>query len=297
MARDRIGVENGSGDAGLRRRHQRRIGGDPVRGGVGIRPVVGQRTAARAQQCHRVGEVGVEEAVVGDHLGDAGVAEQRRAVCSEREAVADALGQPQGRRRLEQTFGPVRRQPGVDRDLGDRPRSDAEKRQQAGLDDCGGDLRIDEPGDDIEQPGRAPPRHRPRQWEVPRPALKRRVGKTCVAPFDPAVAPRYHGGGVRGGGGTVKPLLSNTKFTRSSRPRRVFHIAPRRRSRKEVARYPAPANNEKPLPPPAGDSMARDRSRGRRRTARSRRAPRQSARRRWLHVPLPSPPASPYDAA
>ncbi len=192
VAADVIGREHRRRDPRLRCGHQRRVGGDALRIGGGVGPVAGQAAASPSQQRHGIGEVGVEETVVRDHLGDAGVAEQRRARAAERPALADRLGEVERGGGLDQSLGTVARQPGVRGDGIERVRAATQERQQRRFDSGGGDLRIDEAGDGIEQRPGPRARHGPRQREARRPALEGGVGEPRIAPPDPAFAPRRH---------------------------------------------------------------------------------------------------------
>ena len=99
MTMKRIGVDHLCGDQRLRRCHQRRIGGDlgavagPCRLGVAPMPRQPAAAATAPQQPHRIGEVGVEQMVMRDHLGDAAVSQQRRARAAQRPRRSESFDQ------------------------------------------------------------------------------------------------------------------------------------------------------------------------------------------------------------
>jgi hypothetical protein len=141
MSVKRVGIDHLPGDQRLRGGHQLRIGRD-LRGiacplVLGIIPIARECSAATAlaQQCHRIGEIGIKCAVMRDHRGDAAIAEQRRTILAKHPAtVVERLDQAERCCSLEQSLGPVLRQARDRRELIERHGATGQRFQQAGFD-------------------------------------------------------------------------------------------------------------------------------------------------------------------
>ncbi len=126
-----IGGDHILRDERLRRRHQPRIGGDVGRAArarlARIVPEALERPAAATvpQQRDRIGQIGIEQLMMRDHLDHAAVRAQRRAVRRQCPVICPhPLDHPNRGRRAQQAVGGHRRHRPVARErLGrDRPR-------------------------------------------------------------------------------------------------------------------------------------------------------------------------------
>jgi hypothetical protein len=201
---------------GLRHRHQPAVGRRGIRGHVAMRPAFsgggigpeagdGRSPRLAAQQRDRILQIGVEQRVVFDHGGDAGVADHRRAERTQPpERPAATLDQAQRRCRRQQPLhgSGTHRKPCRQRVGGLRPfEQDIEQAQlQAGQQH----LRIDEARAHVEQRAGALSGDRPGQGKGRGPALESRVRQQAVAPGAPSApeqAATEHAGAHTGASG------------------------------------------------------------------------------------------------
>lgn len=176
----RIGVDNMPGNQWLRCGHQRRIGRDRLilskTGSLRIMPQPRQPapSAATAQQGHRIGQVGVEQAMMRDHLRNSRIADHYRASAPKRPGRSDRLHESQCLGGPQQSRHALGRQVDAGADLFDRQRILGKMAQQSGFYAGREDLRVYEACNQIEQLPSPRPRDRPGQRRPCRPPLKSR---------------------------------------------------------------------------------------------------------------------------
>ena len=190
-------VQNVGDICGQRVRHQRGVAGRRIaRDGrrrlcPRIGPIGGEFSPAPApaQKAKRVGHVGVEIAVMGDHFAQARIAEQRRALgaghvraapCVADQIERDACAKQPVRRvfRRGQRISHLR----------EGQRAFAETLQKLRLHHRRQDLRIDKARRQIEQGPRLPGRDEAKGREPCGEAVESRVGQEPVAPGQPETA-------------------------------------------------------------------------------------------------------------